>query len=136
MSTLRFNLVQEAFNHQVVPAQSLPKNIAALYGENVFNLDTMRRCMSRSVYKKVQEAIAAGKAIDPEIAESVALAMKKWAMKKGATHYTHWFHPLNDGTAEKHDSFIQKDGPYKVIEEFNGKLLVQQEPDASSFPNG
>nr|MBQ5605182.1 glutamine synthetase III [Bacteroidales bacterium] len=136
MSTLRFNLVQEAFNHQVVPAQNLPKNIAALYGENVFNLDTMRRCMSRSVYKKVQEAIAAGKAIDPEIAESVALAMKKWAMKKGATHYTHWFHPLNDGTAEKHDSFIQKDGPYKVIEEFNGKLLVQQEPDASSFPNG
>lgn len=136
MSTLRFNLVQEAFDHKVVPAQALPKNIAALYGENVFNLDTMRRYMSCKVYKKVKEAIDAGKAIDPEIAERVALAMKKWAMKKGVTHYTHWFHPLNDGTAEKHDSFIQKDGPYKVIEEFNGKLLVQQEPDASSFPNG
>lgn len=136
MSTLRFNLVQEAFDHKVVPAQAMPKNIAALYGENVFNLDTMRRYMSCKVYKKVKEAIDAGKAIDPEIAERVALAMKKWAMKKGATHYTHWFHPLNDGTAEKHDSFIQKDGPYKVIEEFNGKLLVQQEPDASSFPNG
>lgn len=136
MSTLRFNLVQEAFDHKVVPAQALPKNIAAIYGENVFNIDTMRKYMSRKVFKKVEEAIAAGKAIDTEIAESVALAMKKWAMKKGATHYTHWFHPLNDGTAEKHDSFIQKDGPYKVMEEFNGKLLVQQEPDASSFPNG
>ena len=136
MSTLRFNLVQEAFDHQAVPAKKLPKNIAALYGENVFNADTMRRYMSCKVYKKVCEAIAAGKAIDPEIAERVAKAMKKWAMKKGATHYTHWFHPLNEGTAEKHDSFIQKDGPYKVIEEFNGKLLVQQEPDASSFPSG
>ena len=136
MSTLGFNLVQEAFDHKVVPAQALPKNIAAIYGENVFNIDTMRKYMSRKVFKKVEEAIAAGKAIDTEIAESVALAMKKWAMKKGATHYTHWFHPLNDGTAEKHDSFIQKDGPYKVMEEFNGKLLVQQEPDASSFPNG
>ncbi len=136
MSTLRFNRVQEAFDHKVVPAQSLPKNIAALYGENVFNMETMRKYMPAKVYKKVGEAIAAGTAIDNEIAERVAHAMKKWAMKKGATHYTHWFHPLNDGTAEKHDSFIQKDGPYKVIEEFNGKLLVQQEPDASSFPNG
>ncbi|MBP5171184.1 MAG: glutamine synthetase III [Bacteroidales bacterium] len=136
MANLRFHLVKEAFDHQVVPAQKVGRKVSDYYGENVFNLSTMRRYLTSGVYRKLRQSVEQGGSISPDIAEQVARAMKKWAMRRGATHYTHWFHPLNDGTAEKHDAFIQHADPGHVIEKFNGKLLVQQEPDASSFPNG
>jgi len=136
MANLRFHLVKEAFDHQVVPARVRGRKVSDYYGENVFNMSTMRRYLTPGVFRKLRQSVGQGGPISPDIAEQVARAMKKWAMKKGVTHYTHWFHPLNDGTAEKHDAFIQHADPGHVIEQFNGKLLVQQEPDASSFPNG
>jgi glutamine synthetase len=106
------------------------------YGVNVFNRDKMRKYLSKETYKVVVGAIDNGRPLDREIANHVAAGMKMWAMEMGATHYTHWFHPLTDGTAEKHDSFIEHAGKGVVAEEFEGKLLAQQEPDASSFPSG
>jgi len=106
------------------------------YGVNVFNRDKMRKYLSKDTYKVLSGAIDNGKSLDREIANHVAAGMKMWAMEMGATHYTHWFQPLTDGTAEKHDSFIEHSGKGTVAEEFDGKLLAQQEPDASSFPSG
>ena len=111
-------------------------NVTDIFGENVFNDSVMQERLPKKVYKKLREVIEEGKELDLETADVVAHEMKEWAIEKGATHYTHWFHPLTDGTAEKHDSFIEHDGKSGVIEEFSGKLLIQQEPDASSFPNG
>ena len=129
-------MVQEAFGHQAVPAPRPTEKVSAYYARNVFHAGVMRRYLSPKVFRKVQEAVAAARPLDTATADKVARAMKRWAMRRGVTHYTHWFHPLNDGTAEKHDSFIAFDGRGGVIEEFNGKLLAQQEPDASSFPSG
>jgi glutamine synthetase len=106
------------------------------YGVNVFNRDKMRKYLSKDTYKILAGAIDNGKSLDREVANHVAAGMKMWAMEMGATHYTHWFQPLTDGTAEKHDSFIEHAGKGTVTEEFDGKLLAQQEPDASSFPSG
>ena len=106
------------------------------FGMNVFNREKMFRYLSAEVYAKLINVIDTGSALDRSIADEVAAGMKKWAVEMGVTHYTHWFAPLTEGTAEKHDSFIEHDGKGGVIEEFSGKLLVQQEPDASSFPNG
>ena len=107
-----------------------------IFGKDVFTRSQMRRYLSKSVYDSVIEAIENGRRIDRSIADQVAEGMKVWAMERGATHYTHWFQPLNDSTAEKHDAFLSPDLEGDSFEYFSGNLLAQQEPDASSFPSG
>jgi len=136
MSTLRFHLVREAFSHTAVAVTAPAGKTSDYYGVNVFNREKMRKFLSKETFKVVTDAIDNGKPLDRQIAHHVAAGMKMWAMELGVTHYTHWFHPLTDGTAEKHDSFIEHAGKGAVEEEFDGKLLAQQEPDASSFPSG
>lgn len=112
-------------------------NVAEIFGESVFNDAVMRERLPKSVYKKLKKTIVEGKELEPGIADSVAQAMKEWAVERGATHYTHWFQPLTGVTAEKHDSFISApDSSGKIMLEFSGKELVKGEPDASSFPSG
>ena len=112
-------------------------NVAEIFGENVFNDAVMRERLPKSVYKKLKKTIVEGTELDPGIADSVAQAMKEWAIERGATHYTHWFQPLTGVTAEKHDSFLSApDASGKMMLEFSGKELVKGEPDASSFPSG
>ena len=136
MSHLRFREVEVAFNREPVKVE-IPKQVPSeYYGMYVFNRKTMYQYLPKQTYDALTDAIDNKKPLDREVADSVAAGMKQWAIDNGVTHYTHWFHPLTDGTAEKHDSFIEHDGKGGVIEEFSGKLLVQQEPDASSFPNG
>jgi glutamine synthetase len=136
MSSLRFHLVKEAFSHTPVCVTSPGKKTSEYYGMNVFNRDKMAKYLSKETFKILTEAIDNGTPLGREIANHVAAGMKMWALELGATHYTHWFHPLTDGTAEKHDSFIEHAGNGEVVEDFEGKLLAQQEPDASSFPSG
>src|SRR3989339_1279477 len=111
-------------------------SIADYYGENVFNLKTMRNYLSEEAYKSLSATIKTSGTLDPKIADEVADAMKTWALSKGATHYTHWFQPLTGSTAEKHDAFIDPDNEGGVIIKFSGKELIKGEPDASSFPSG
>ena len=110
--------------------------LEALYGSDTFGIKTMEKYLSKSAFKKMLVTIQQGGRLDPSIADEVAQAMKVWAISKGATHYTHWFQPLTDATAEKHDSFVEPDGKGSMICEFTGKNLIQSEPDASSFPSG
>jgi len=110
--------------------------ISDLFGKNVFHMEVMREYLPSDAFKSMTESIQNGTRLDRKMADQVASAMKDWALTKGATHYTHWFQPLTGSTAEKHDSFFKPVGPGKAIERFEGDLLVQQEPDASSFPNG
>ncbi len=107
-----------------------------IFGSNVFSVDVQRQRLPKSVFKDLQDKLAKGEALDPPLAESVALALKEWALEKGASHYTHWFQPLTGSTAEKHDSFFGPTGSGGAVAEFSGKELIQAEPDASSFPNG
>ena len=136
MSMSRFNAVEKASNRKAVEAITPNEKVSEYFGENVFNRKAMKKYLSKETYKLLTEAIDSGTAIDREIANHVAAGMRMWALEKGVTHYTHWFQPLTDGTAEKHDAFVEHDGTGGMIEEFSGKLLVQQEPDASSFPSG
>ncbi len=133
---LRFKVVDEAFNRKAVPVSIPKERPEEFYGELVFNRRKMYQYLPKDTYDALIYAIENKTPISREIADSVADGMKRWAIDNGARHYTHWFHPLTDGTAEKHDSFIEHDGKGGVVEKFSGKLLVQQEPDASSFPNG
>ena len=133
---LRFKVVDEAFNRKAIPVEIPSERPQAYYGMYVFNRQKMFEYLPRATYEALVNAIDNKEPLPLEVADSVAEGMKRWAIDNGARHYTHWFHPLTDGTAEKHDAFIQHDGKGGVVEEFNGKLLVQQEPDASSFPNG
>lgn len=110
--------------------------LEALYGSDTFGIKTMEKYLSKSAFKKMLVTVQQGGRLDPTIADEVAQAMKVWAISKGATHYTHWFQPLTDATAEKHDSFVEPDGKGSMICEFTGKNLIQSEPDASSFPSG
>lgn len=110
--------------------------VSELYGKNVFHMEVMREYLPSDAFKSMMESIQNGTRLDRKMADQVASAMKDWALTKGATHYTHWFQPLTGSTAEKHDAFFKPIGPGKAIEKFDGDLLVQQEPDASSFPNG
>ena len=136
MAYIRFEALKEVFSRQPKCVTAPSGKISDYYGCNVFDFDKMRKYLSKEAYEKVEEAIDKGTSIDRKVADQVASGMKAWAMEKGVTHYTHWFHPLTDGTAEKHDAFIEH-GPYGgVVENFSGKLLAQQEPDASSFPSG
>ena len=136
MSISRFNAVEKASNRKAVEAVTPKQKVSEYYGENVFNRKAMQKYLSKETYKALTHAIDNGTPIDREIANHVAAGMRMWGLEKGVTHYTHWFQPLTDGTAEKHDAFVEHDGNGGMIEEFSGKLLAQQEPDASSFPNG
>ena len=138
MSTLRFNAVEEAFKKKALQVSAPGKLTSEYYGKYVFTRSTMARYLSKDTLKALKNAIDKGETLGLSTADEVASGMKMWAMELGATHYTHWFQPLTDGTAEKHDSFIDYDGGpgESIIENFSGKLLAQQEPDASSFPNG
>ncbi|WP_288640305.1 glutamine synthetase III [uncultured Coprobacter sp.] len=136
MSTLRFRVVETAFTKKAVDVAVPDERPSEYFGKYVFNRAKMFKYLPEKTYRKLVDAIDNGTPLDREIADSVAEGMKKWAIEMGATHYTHWFHPLTEGTAEKHDAFVEHDGKGVVVEEFSGKLLIQQEPDASSFPNG
>ena len=136
MSSLRFKVVEEAFDRKAVPVEIPKERPEVYYASKVFNRQAMYRYLPKSAYTALVNTIDNKQQLSRELADSIAAGMKKWAIDNGARHYTHWFHPLTDGTAEKHDAFIEHDGKGGVVEEFTGKLLVQQEPDASSFPNG
>ncbi|MFI3278499.1 MAG: glutamine synthetase III [Rikenellaceae bacterium] len=135
MSTLRFSQLPKATGHKAVSVTSTGRPVDE-FGKYVFNRSKMQKYLSKQVYKSLTDSIDKGQALDRAIADGVATGMKQWAIEMGATHYTHWFQPLTGGTAEKHDAFVEHDGRGGMVEEFSGKLLVQQEPDASSFPNG
>lgn len=136
MSDLRFRVVETAFKKKASAVESPSERPSEYFGKYVFNREKMFKYLPSKVYKKLIDAIDNGAALDRSIADEVAAGMKKWATELGVTHYTHWFQPLTEGTAEKHDAFVEHDGKGGMMEEFSGKLLVQQEPDASSFPNG
>lgn len=136
MSKLRFKAVAAASNRKPAEVKKPGRKTSEYYGENVFNQKTMIKYLSKETYKAIQNAIEKGETVNRNLAEHVAAGMRMWALENGVTHYTHWFQPLTDGTAEKHDAFVEHDGQGGLIEEFSGKLLAQQEPDASSFPSG
>lgn len=136
MARLRFKAVDEAQSRQTIKVDVPAGKVTEYYGANIFNDDVMRAMLSPEAYMKVTTAIKSGEKIDREIADEVASAMKSWAVSKGATHYTHWFQPLTGGSAEKHDAFFDINIDGKALEKFKGSSLVQQEPDASSFPSG
>lgn len=135
MATLRFQALKETFNRQPVEVEE-PKRRSEIFGKHVFNKAAMRQHLTKEAYKSVQDAIENGSKIDRGIADHISTGMKEWAISNGATHYTHWFQPLTGATAEKHDAFFEQEMDGEVLEKFGGGQLVQQEPDASSFPNG
>ncbi|MDE6480280.1 MAG: glutamine synthetase III [Muribaculaceae bacterium] len=136
MSDLRFKSVEEASSRKPVEVKLPEESVEKYYAKQVFNRQKMFEYLPQSTYQALVDAIDNKKPLSLSLADSVAEGMKRWAIDNGARHYTHWFHPLTGGTAEKHDSFIDHNGEGGVVSEFTGKLLVQQEPDASSFPNG
>lgn len=136
MSKLRFKAIGIASDRKPIEVQKPECKTSDYYGEMVFNRKAMSRYLSKETFKALSDAIDKGEPVNRNLAEHVAAGMRMWALENGATHYTHWFHPLTDGTAEKHDAFVEHDGQGGLIEEFDGKLLAQQEPDASSFPSG
>lgn len=135
MSTIRFSALKETLNRIPLKVIETEKR-SVLFGKNVFNNYAMQQYLTRAAYESVMNAIDKGTKIDRKIADQVAVSMKDWAISKGATHYTHWFQPLTGATAEKHDAFFESINGSLAIEKFDGEQLVQQEPDASSFPNG
>ena len=136
MSKLRFDVVQDAFKKKAVPAETPNMETSKYFGELVFNRDKMRKYLSADTFNALIDCIDNGHTLNRAIADEVAGGMKTWAMEHGVTHITHWFQPLTEGTAEKHDSLMEYDNKGGMIEEFTGKSLIQQEPDASSFPSG
>ena len=138
MSSLRFKAVEEAFKKKALSVEAPAPLTSDYFGKFVFDRNTMSKYLSKDTLKSIKNAVDKGSALDRGIADHVAAGMKRWALEMGATHYTHWFQPLTDGTAEKHDSFIDYIGAPGdgIVEDFSGKLLAQAEPDASSFPNG
>ena len=136
MANLRFDVVAEAAKKKPLEVIAPTERPSEYFGKNVFNRAKMYKYLPRDVYEKLIDVIDNGSRLDRSIADAVAKGIKQWADDNGVTHYTHWFQPLTEGTAEKHDAFIEHDGKGGMIEDFSGKLLVQQEPDASSFPSG
>ena len=136
MSKLRFRVVETAFKKRAAEIPAPAERPSDYFGQNVFNRAKMFKYLPEKAYERITDCIDNGAPLDRETADIVAAGMKKWAIGMEATHYTHWFHPLTEGTAEKHDAFVEHDGKGGMVEEFSGKLLIQQEPDASSFPNG
>ncbi|WP_104736189.1 glutamine synthetase III family protein [Hanstruepera ponticola] len=135
MSTLRFHAIKESLTRKPIHIEEKERR-SAIFGLNVFNEDTMRQFLTKEAFLSVMDAIQNGSKIDRVVADHISTGMKEWAISKGATHYTHWFQPLTGATAEKHDAFFEPIGNGRAIEKFGGGQLVQQEPDASSFPNG
>jgi len=135
MAILRFKALEELHTRAPLSVEN-PGKVSTFYGENVFHRDTMKQYLQEDVFEKVMEAIDTSTQLDRKIADAVATGMKAWALSKGVSHYTHWFQPLTGTTAEKHDGFFQPVDNCRAIEAFEGKQLIQQEPDASSFPNG
>lgn len=136
MSSLRFKAVEKTLDRAAIKVETPSHRISDYFGDHVFNQKAMRQFLSEGAYKSVNDAINYGSTLDRKVADLVASGMKSWAMSKGATHYTHWFQPLTGRTAEKHDSFNTPAGDGTSFETFDGSQLIQQEPDASSFPNG
>ena len=136
MEGLRFQVVGEAFTKKPLDVAMPDERPCEYFGKKVFNREKMYKYLPKAVYEKMIDVMDNGARLDRDVADAVAAGMKQWATENGVTHYTHWFQPLTEGTAEKHDSFIEHDGKGGMVEEFTGKLLVQQEPDASSFPSG
>lgn len=136
MSTRRTLAMQEVVNRKPSELPHPEKQVSQYFGANVFGIDAMREFLSEEAFTRVQEAMEKGVSLDRKIADQVAACMKAWAQSKGVTHYTHWFQPLTGTTAEKHDGFFEPIGGGRAVERFSGSQLVQQEPDASSFPNG
>ena len=135
-NNLRFQVVEEAFKKRPVEVEVPSERPSEFFGKYVFDRKKMYKYLPKDIYDKMIDVMDNGASLDRSIADSVAAGMKQWAQEMGVTHYTHWFQPLTEGTAEKHDAFVEHDGKGGMIEKFSGKLLVQQEPDASSFPNG
>ena len=133
---LRFQVVEEAFKKKALEVSAPSERPSEYFGKYVFNRQKMYKYLPADVYNKLIDVIDNGARLDRSIADAVAIGMKQWAQEMGATHYTHWFQPLTEGTAEKHDAFVEHDGKGGMVENFSGTLLVQQEPDASSFPTG
>ena len=136
MANLRFEVVAEAYKKKPLEVITPAERPSEFFAKYVFNRAKMYKYLPADVYEKLTDVIDNGTRLDRSIADAVAKGMKQWANEHGVTHYTHWFQPLTEGTAEKHDAFVEPDGKGGMIEDFSGKLLVQQEPDASSFPNG
>lgn len=136
MSKLRFDVVQEAFKKKAQPVDVPSQRPSDYFGQLVFNREKMRKYLDDRTYKALTDCIDNGYSLDRKTADKVAVGMKTWAMEHGVTHISHWFQPLTEGTAEKHDSFLEYDRQGRMIEAFDGSSLVQTEPDASSFPNG
>lgn len=135
MPTLRFYAIKETFNRVPFKVDE-PERRSAIFGKNVFNETAMRQYLTKDSFNSIQDAVENGSKIARNIADHISTGMKEWAIAKGATHYTHWFQPLTGATAEKHDAFFETQSNGQAIEKFGGGQLVQQEPDASSFPNG
>ncbi|MGJ5642004.1 glutamine synthetase III [Formosa sp. S-31] len=135
MAILRFHALKQTLNRVPVFIEEKERR-SSIFGAHVFNENNMRQYLTKSAYNEVMDAINKGSKIDRLVADHISNAMKEWAISKGATHYTHWFQPLTGATAEKHDAFFETLGDGMAIEKFEGGALVQQEPDASSFPNG
>ena len=135
-NNLRFQVVEEAFKKHALDVKAPSERPSEYFGKYVFNRQKMYKYLPKDIYDKMIDVMDNGARLDRSIADAVAAGMKQWALEMGVTHYTHWFQPLTEGTAEKHDAFVEHDGKGGMIEKFSGKLLVQQEPDASSFPNG
>ncbi|MFT5238881.1 MAG: glutamine synthetase [Flavobacteriaceae bacterium] len=135
MSKLRFHAIKESLNHKPIKVDE-PARRSEIFGENVFNQQSMRQFLTKNSYASVMSAIDHGTKIDRQMADQISTGMKEWAISKGVTHYTHWFQPLTGATAEKHDAFFETTDDGYAVEKFAGGQLVQQEPDASSFPNG
>lgn len=136
MAELRFSALREVFNRAPVEVNTPDKNVSKYFGIDVFNLHKMEHYLSKDAFRIVKKAIEEGKSLSRKEADQVAIGLKTWALERGATHFTHWFHPLTDSTAEKHDGFIQIGDNGHIVEDFSGAFLVQSEPDASSFPSG
>lgn len=136
MANLRFEAVAEASRRKPLEVETPKERPSEFFGKNVFNRQKMFKYLPVDVYQKLTDVIDNGAPLDRSIANAVAAGMKQWASENGVTHYTHWFQPLTGSTAEKHDAFIEHDGKGGMLEDFSGKLLMQQEPDASSFPSG
>ena len=135
MATIRFNALKETHNRKPIEITSHQRR-SEIFGENVFNRSAMRQYLTKESLKSIEQATKKGTKINRDLADQIANGLKEWAISRGATHYTHWFQPLTGSTAEKHDAFFEPIGDGESIEKFNGEQLVQQEPDASSLPNG
>lgn len=136
MSNLRFKVVEEAFKKRPLEVKAPAERPSEYFGKYVFNQEKMFKYLPLNTYQQLREVIEKGTPLPLSVANDVAKGMKQWAIEMGVTHCTHWFQPLTEGTAEKHDAFVEHDFKGGMVEDFSGKELVQQEPDASSFPNG